>query len=374
MADHRLSLAVNGRENQLHTRLVSFEMAGSVLGTGSVAIVGLGYVGLPTAVELHGKSPRIIGIDVSERRLGDIASREADLTEADQERLAAALADGSLELTTDPAAAGAAEAVIICVPTPVDGNQTPDLTALRAACASVVQYAVPGQVIILTSTSYVGTTREMLTEPLRQRGMTVGTDINVAFSPERIDPGNATHLQSETPRVVGGATGGMHQPGRRDHRPGHRLGVPGQLDRRRRGHQALREHLPRRVPGPGQRVRRRVRRARPGPDRGHAGRGHQAVRLPGRVPRARRGRSLHSLRPALPALAAERAGPCLAADRAGHEVHRDAPGTGDRAGGRGDGRRGPPAGRRARHRDRRQLQGRRPGPARVPGPAASSTG
>src|SRR5207245_5523244 len=94
----------------------------------------------------------------------------------------------------------------ICVPTPVDGDQTPDLTMLLAACASVVHHAVPGQVIILTSTSYVGTTRDLLTEPLRQRGMTVGTDVNVAFTPERIDPGHASHLQSETPRVVGGAT------------------------------------------------------------------------------------------------------------------------------------------------------------------------
>jgi UDP-N-acetyl-D-glucosamine dehydrogenase len=212
VAEHRLSLAVNGRESQLHTRLVTYEAPAPVLTagsvhTGSVAIVGLGYVGLPTAVELHGKSPRIVGIDVSERRLREIGSGGADLTGPDQERLAAALADGTLELTTDPAAAAAAEAVIICVPTPVDSEQTPDLTALRAACAMVVQHAVPGQVIILTSTSYVGTTRDLLTEPLRQRGMTVGTDINVAFSPERIDPGNATHLQSETPRVVGGATG-----------------------------------------------------------------------------------------------------------------------------------------------------------------------
>ncbi len=157
-------------------------------------------------MELHGKSPRIIGIDVSERRLRDIASRQADLTDADQERLAAALADGSLELTTDPAAAAAAEAVIICVPTPVDAALAPDLTALQAACATVVQHAVPGQVIILTSTSYVGTTRDLLTEPLRKRGMVPGADINVAFSPERIDPGNPAHLQSETPRVVGGAT------------------------------------------------------------------------------------------------------------------------------------------------------------------------
>ncbi len=212
MAEHRLSLAVNGRESQLQSQLVTFAAPASVpstgpVSTGSIAIVGLGYVGLPTAVELHGKSPRIIGIDASERRLGDIAAGGADLTDADQERLAAALADGSLELTTDPAAAVTAEAVIICVPTPVDGQQTPDLAALQAACASVVQHAAAGQVIILTSTSYVGTTRELLTEPLRRRGMTVGTDINVAFSPERIDPGNATHLQSETPRVVGGATG-----------------------------------------------------------------------------------------------------------------------------------------------------------------------
>ena len=213
MAEHRLSLAVNGRENQLHSKLVTFEAPGPAITTGSVrtgsiAIVGLGYVGLPTAVELHGKSPRIIGIDVSEQRLRDVASRAADLTDADQERLAAALADGSLELTTDPAAARGAEAVIICVPTPVDSNQTPDLAALQAACATVVQHAMPGQLIILTSTSYVGTTRDLLTEPLRQRGMTVGTDINVAFSPERIDPGNPSHLQSETPRVVGGATEG----------------------------------------------------------------------------------------------------------------------------------------------------------------------
>jgi nucleotide sugar dehydrogenase len=222
VAEHRLSLAIDGRENQLRDRLITFETPGhgqadgngnghalvsaGPVTTGSVAIVGLGYVGLPTAVELHGKSPRIIGIDVSAQRLLNISARGADLTEADQERLAAALADGSLELTTDPAASAAAETVIICVPTPVDTNQTPNLAALRAACAAVVQNAVPGQMIILTSTSYVGTTRDLLTEPLRQRGLAVGTDINVAFSPERIDPGNAQHLQSETPRVVGGAT------------------------------------------------------------------------------------------------------------------------------------------------------------------------
>ena len=228
---------------------------------------------------------------------------------------------------------------------------------------------MPGQIIILTSTSYVGTTRDLLTEPLRQRGLGPAPTSTWPSARSGSTRATRTHLQSETPRVVGGATEDCTMRAAQVIGQAHRLGVPGQLDRRRRGHQALREHLPRRVPGPGQRVRRRVRRAGPGPDRGHAGRGHQAVRVPGRVPRAGRGRSLHSVRPALPALAAERAGPRLAADRAGHEVDRGAPGTGGRAGRRGDRGRGPPAGRGARDRDRCQLQGGRPGPARVPGPA-----
>ena len=215
MAEHRLSLAVNGRENLLYEELIVCRTAdraeagqenGRQVAAGSVAIVGLGYVGLPTAVALHGQARRIIGIDSSERRLGDILANDADLGGPDRERLAAALGDGSLELTTDPAAAKAADAVIICVPTPVDSQQSPDLSALRAACATVVRHTRPGQVVILTSTSYVGTTRDLLTEPLAARGLVAGADVHVAFSPERIDPGNPDHVQRETPRVVGGAT------------------------------------------------------------------------------------------------------------------------------------------------------------------------
>ena len=220
MAEHRLSLAVNGREYQLHSKLVAFDMPKTAPGSGHgggagnghgvqaspVAVVGLGYVGLPTAVALQGQCPRIIGIDVSARRLREIAARDADLGEPDRLRLEAALGDGSLELTSDASAAVGAEAVIICVPTPVDDDHVPDLTALRGACASVVEHARPGQVIILTSTTYAGTTRELIAEPLTKRGLTVGTDVFVAFSPERIDPGNPDHLQRETPRVVGGIT------------------------------------------------------------------------------------------------------------------------------------------------------------------------
>jgi UDP-N-acetyl-D-glucosamine dehydrogenase len=209
-----LSLAINGRERLMNSKLIPFRPLrhAAVLGNGdraalsSVAIVGLGYVGLPTAAALHGECERIIGIDTNEQRLAEIAALEADLGEPDLLRLKEALAEGTLELTTDLSAASAADAVIICVPTPVDAEQLPDLAALRSACASVVSHARPGQVIILTSTTYVGTTTELLTVPLAERGLVAGSNVHVAFSPERIDPGNPDHLQRETPRVVGGAT------------------------------------------------------------------------------------------------------------------------------------------------------------------------
>jgi UDP-N-acetyl-D-glucosamine dehydrogenase len=185
VAEPILSLAVNGREQQMSSKLVSFGVPRRAVRYGdgnrselsSVAIMGLGYVGLPTAAALHGECARIIGIDVSEQRLAEIAALEADLGEPDRMRLKEALAEGTLELTNDQSAVAAADAVIICVPTPVDAEQTPDLAALRGACASVVSHARPGQVIILTSTTYVGTTSELLTVPLAERGSTLGTRI-----------------------------------------------------------------------------------------------------------------------------------------------------------------------------------------------------
>jgi UDP-N-acetyl-D-glucosamine dehydrogenase len=172
----------------------------------SVAVVGLGYVGLPTALALHGRCAQITGIDASQNRIDQIAARDAELTPADKLILDAALADGSFTMTSDLSAVSRSDAVLICVPTPVDAANMPDLTALRSACANVVARARPGQVIILTSTSYVGTTAELLAGPLEARGFRVGTDVFVAFSPERIDPGNPEHLQRVTPRTLGGTT------------------------------------------------------------------------------------------------------------------------------------------------------------------------
>lgn len=213
MAGQRLSLAINGRERLLERRLVPFSMPGGQPGSrngraplGSVTIVGLGYVGLPTALALLGSASLITGFDISEERLRAIESGDVDLGDLDRARLAKARSDESFRLTTDSSVLARSDAVIICVPTPVDEHHVPDLVTLRSACGTVVQHARPGQTIILTSTSFAGTTRQLLVEPLQQRGLTVGTDVYVAFSPERIDPGNPDHLQRETPRVVGGTT------------------------------------------------------------------------------------------------------------------------------------------------------------------------
>lgn len=172
----------------------------------SVAVLGMGYVGLPTALALHAAGARVLGIDSSPERLAEIRAAEPDLIAADRLRLTAALADPHFELTGDPARLAEADAAMVCVPTPVDPYLTPDLRALSAACATLARHARAGQTLLLTSTSFVGTTAKLLVEPLVARGLTVGRDVFVASSPERIDPGNTTHTQRETPRVLGGVT------------------------------------------------------------------------------------------------------------------------------------------------------------------------
>jgi nucleotide sugar dehydrogenase len=171
-----------------------------------VAVLGLGYVGLPTALGLTAAGGSVIGIDASKARLAAIRAARVDLLPSDLERLRAALGRAEFRLTSDPSVLRHARAVLICVPTPVDPHLTPDLRPLARACASVVEQAVRGQTIVLTSTTYVGTTRDLLVGPLAARGLAAGEDVFVAFSPERIDPGNAAHPQQSVPRVVGGAT------------------------------------------------------------------------------------------------------------------------------------------------------------------------
>lgn len=172
----------------------------------SIGVLGLGYVGLPTALAFADAGIAVLGCDISEARLAAIKAGRVDLLDTGLARLGRALDSGSLTVTTETAGLSAVDAILICVPTPVDSHLVPDLTALWAACASVVDAARPGQTIVLTSTTYVGSTRELLAEPLGQRGLVAGRDVFVAFGPERIDPGSAAHLPEHTPRVVGGVT------------------------------------------------------------------------------------------------------------------------------------------------------------------------
>lgn len=174
--------------------------------TFDVAIVGLGYVGLPTALAVNASGRRVLGLDVSESRLAVIRSQQADLLDSDKIRLGSALEDPSFMISTDLSLLARAAAVVVCVPTPVDPYLVPDLGILRAACASVVEFAVPGQLLMLTSTTYVGSTRDLLAVPLAAKGMIPGRDVFVAFSPERINPGVDAFSHEDVPRVVGGVT------------------------------------------------------------------------------------------------------------------------------------------------------------------------
>lgn len=169
-----------------------------------VTVVGLGYVGLPTALDFTAAGCAVTGLDTSEQRLFDLRHGRVDAPSADRRRLHRALASGRLRLTQDTAALSGADAVVICVPTPVDEHRVPDLGPLTLACRAVVSHAVPGQLLLLTSTSYVGSTRDLLVTPLARRGLKAGRDVHVAFAPERIDPGNTRISRSQVPRVVGG--------------------------------------------------------------------------------------------------------------------------------------------------------------------------
>jgi len=171
-----------------------------------VAVVGLGYVGLPTAIALRQAGHRIVGIDVSPQRLAAIRGGQVELLEQERRALLDHLDGDGFVLTDQLQALDAADVVLVCVPTPIDNELQPDLRILREACAAVVRHARPGQTLVLTSTTYVGTTRELLVAPLERRGLNVGEDVFVAFAPERIDPGVEGHAQSSTPRVLGGVS------------------------------------------------------------------------------------------------------------------------------------------------------------------------
>ncbi|MBQ0924273.1 nucleotide sugar dehydrogenase [Saccharopolyspora endophytica] len=171
------------------------------------AVVGVGEVGLRTALSLVESGLVVTGVNIDENRMLVRNAQRVASSSPEHARLERALAHGRLDLTSNVAAISDAEFVVIAVPMPVDSHLVPDMRGLTAACASVIANAVQGQAIVLTSTTYVGCTRDLIAEPLRHRnGWTVGEDVYVAFSPEHVEPGVSGQERYATPRVVGGVT------------------------------------------------------------------------------------------------------------------------------------------------------------------------
>jgi UDP-N-acetyl-D-glucosamine dehydrogenase len=169
-------------------------------------IVGLGYVGLPLAVELAKAGYRVLGFDIIERVVDGLNAGHSHVKDVSDAQLGEAVAAGRFEATTDMSRMGEPDAVSICVPTPLSKFKDPDVSYIVAATDSVKRTLRRGQAIILESTTYPGTTREILQPALESTGLTVGTDFFLAFSPERVDPGNPVWKTHNTPKVVGGVT------------------------------------------------------------------------------------------------------------------------------------------------------------------------
>ncbi|MEO8226339.1 MAG: nucleotide sugar dehydrogenase [Gemmatimonadota bacterium] len=169
-------------------------------------IIGLGYVGLPLAVELARAGYRVLGYDVSKPVVDGLNAGRSHIRDVTTEEFAAVVRDGRFEATTDPLRLAEADAISICVPTPLSKFKDPDVSYIVAATEAVKKTLRRGQAIILESTTYPGTTREIMLPALESTGLKAGTDFFLAFSPERVDPGNPTYGTRNTPKVVGGIT------------------------------------------------------------------------------------------------------------------------------------------------------------------------
>jgi len=171
-----------------------------------IAIIGLGYVGLPLAVATAESGFRVVGIDKSGKRIASLRRRESPTIDVDSVQLTKVLESGRLFLTTDFASVGISDAVIICVPTPLTRHREPDTSYIVEATESIVPHLRKGQLVVLESTSYPGTTEELVKPRLEAQGFEIGKDIYLAFSPERVDPGNKEYTLQVLPKVVGGVT------------------------------------------------------------------------------------------------------------------------------------------------------------------------
>ena len=171
-----------------------------------VGVVGLGYVGLPLGLRFVEAGFHVLGFDVDRRKVEKLNAGESYIDYIGPERIAAAKAGGRFEATTDFARAGEPDALLICVPTPLGTHHEPDLSYVVNTADALVPQMRPGQLLSLESTTYPGTTDELLKPRLETRGFRIGDDTFLVFSPERVDPGNVQYPIEKIPKVVGGMT------------------------------------------------------------------------------------------------------------------------------------------------------------------------
>ncbi|HET6762302.1 MAG TPA: nucleotide sugar dehydrogenase [Longimicrobiaceae bacterium] len=176
-------------------------------------VVGLGYVGLPLAVELARSGYRTLGFDLNDDVVRSIQAGKSHIQDVSSEVLGAFVGEGLLSATTDLSRLGECDAISICVPTPLNKTKDPDLSYVVAASHAVLSGLRRGQIIILESTTYPGTTRDVMLPILAESGLEVGVDFFLCFSPERVDPGNPVWHTRNTPKVLGGITPACAQAG-----------------------------------------------------------------------------------------------------------------------------------------------------------------
>ena len=171
----------------------------------AIGVVGLGYVGLPLVVAFAEAGEEVIAVDVDQRKVDSLIAGMSYIEDIPSEQLSAVL--DKIHASTHYSPLARTEAIIVCVPTPLNDNREPDLGPLESSAESLSHVVQEGQLVVLESTTYPGTTRELLVPAIeRNSSLKVGENLNVAFSPERVDPGRTDYTLSNTPKVIGGIT------------------------------------------------------------------------------------------------------------------------------------------------------------------------
>ncbi len=172
----------------------------------TVAVIGMGYVGLPLAVSFAQKGFHVVGIDTNQGRVDRIRELKSYIADVTNKEISVVIKNGCFEVSVDFSLLAVADVIIICVPTPLKRKYTPDVSYIVSAIKSIAQYIKKDTLVILESTTYPGTTEELIKPELEKSGLKAGKDFYVAFSPERIDPGNKQFKVTGIPKVVGGHT------------------------------------------------------------------------------------------------------------------------------------------------------------------------